>query len=153
MGGHLQLGDSHYGSKSNSSDGVILAVPSVCFAAFADEVAAPHVQSFPFSFISIASQIGATAWFVSALQWVLPNVRSCRTVNSCQRSASSSSRSARASRAGRHIPLRCCSHIFIVLVHVQDFASVLWPTCLRFARRGRFCVKKFNLAQLTLHTS
>ena len=54
-------------SQNNSHIQLHPAVPSEFLAVFADQVAAAHVQSFPFCFLSTASQIGATAWFVSVL--------------------------------------------------------------------------------------
>ena len=61
-------------SQTNSHIQPHPPVPSEFLAVFAHQVAAAHVQSFPFCFLSAASQIGATAWFVSILLWVLLSV-------------------------------------------------------------------------------
>ena len=46
------------------------AVPPEFLAVFDNQVAAAQVRSFSFCFHSTASQISATAWFVSVLRWV-----------------------------------------------------------------------------------
>ena len=48
-----------------------LALHFEFLACFASYIAAARVQNFPFNFPPPASQVGATAWFVSALLWVL----------------------------------------------------------------------------------
>ena len=60
-------------SQNNSHTQPRPTVPSEFLAVFANHVAAAHVQSFSFCFLSTASQVGATAWFVSVLLWVLLN--------------------------------------------------------------------------------
>ena len=105
-----------------------LALHSEFLAAFANQVDAAHVQNFPFSFLSTASQIGATAWFVSALLWVLLSlVVGQWTHASAWRSASGLHRSARASRAARHHFTLQLPHFFNFPVHVKNFVSVPRP--------------------------
>ena len=48
-----------------------LALHFEFLAAFAYQIVAAHVQNFSSCFLSPASQMSATAWFVSALLWVL----------------------------------------------------------------------------------
>ena len=67
----LRQQQQQQGSQSKSRTQRPPAVPSDFLAVSTNQVAAAHVQSSPFCFISTASQIGATAWFVSVLLWTL----------------------------------------------------------------------------------
>ena len=83
------------------------AVPPVFLAVFADQVAAGHVQGFTLLF-SFHSQSDGRNSLVCVSSSVGTAERSCRAVNSSQRSASDLLRSARGSCAARHINSSCC---------------------------------------------
>ena len=101
------VADSHCGSNSNNSDSLILQFRQ-CSSLFS-LIRLPRVTSraspFWFSFHSQSDGRNSKVCVSSA---VGAAERSCRAVNSSQRSASDLLRSARGSCAARHITSSCC---------------------------------------------
>ena len=106
----------------------LLAVPPAVLAGCAHQVAVDRTQSFPFSVGSTASQVGATAWFVSAVLWIQLCVFLQRS-ELAPAPGHRSPRSARTSRLARHISSSCCSHSCDASVCVQGTCSVLSLVC------------------------
>ena len=136
----FSVGDTHKCSNSNSRWQLHPAVPSEFFAAFDSQVAAAHVQSLPFCFLSTASQSGATAWFVSALLRALLSVFQGSELMPVLSLWSSPACASLSCGSPHHFTLLIPN--FLLFLFMSRISPLCCGQCFRFAKLAGFCVKK-----------
>ena len=138
-GSRSSADDSNFGHNSNCCNSLILRYRLLSSLPSLLRLSRPSSRASPFSDNATASQIGAAAWFVSAMLWFQVYFfagQRARVNTSC----------GSLRLVETHITFTCCSHTAVALFPEKCFVAVPWPGS-RFAQncltlRHYFCFLK-----------